>query len=282
MLGQSPSQGRDDVRKSRECGERSSEPISRLATPKIGGSAVRAAASRTSIHIRPNMATFVQQHLHREIEKLKTKLLSLGTDVEENVYKAVKALDERNGPLADQVISADGQVDRFEVYLEEECLKILALHQPVAIDLRFVIAVLKINNDLERIGDLAVNIAERAKYLSSHDAMDVPFDFMSMADKTRGMLKKALDALVNMDPRMARDVCASDDEVDGLNREMYGRIQKSMEQHPDRIEGLIHYLGVSRYLERIADHATNIAEDVIFMVSARDVRHHASEGQPSH
>jgi len=222
----------------------------------------------------------MQQHLHREIEKLKTKLLSLGTDVEENVYKAVKSLDERNAALADRVIGSDGQVDRFEVFLEEECLKILALHQPVAIDLRFVIAVLKINNDLERIGDLAVNIAERAKFLAARDALDVPFDFMSMADKTRAMLKKSLDALVNMDPRMARDVCAADDEVDALNREMYGRIQKSMREHPDRIDGLIHYLGVSRYLERIADHATNIAEDVIYMVDGDIVRHRAEGYSP--
>jgi phosphate transport system protein len=222
----------------------------------------------------------MQQHLHREIEKLKTMLLSLGTDVEENVYRAVKALDERDAALAEQVIGGDGQVDRFEVYLEEECLKILALHQPVAIDLRFVIAVLKINNDLERIGDLAVNIAERARFLAGRDALDVPFDFMGMADKTRAMLKKALDALVNMDPRMARDVCAADDEVDALNREMYGRIQKSMQQHPDRIDGLINYLGVSRYLERIADHATNIAEDVIYMVDGDIVRHRAQGYHP--
>ncbi len=220
------------------------------------------------------------QHLHREIEKLKTMLLSLGADVEENVYKAVRALDERNAAMAEQVIQADSQVDRFEVYLEEECLKILALHQPVAIDLRFVIAVLKINNDLERIGDLAVNIAERATFLSGREALDVPFDFLSMAVKTRAMLKRALDALVNMDPRMARDVCAADDEVDSLNREMYGRIQKSMQQHPNRIESLIHYLGVSRYLERIADHATNIAEDVIYMVDGDIVRHKASSYNP--
>ncbi len=220
------------------------------------------------------------QHLHREIDKLKTMLLSLGADVEESVYKSVRALDERNAALAEQVIQGDGQVDRFEVYLEEECLKILALHQPVAIDLRFVIAVLKINNDLERIGDLAVNIAERAKFLASKDALDVPFDFLSMAEKTRAMLKRALDALVNMDSRMARDVCAADDEVDGLNREMYGRIQKAMQQHPERIESLIHYLGVSRYLERIADHATNIAEDVMYMVDGDIVRHKASSYSP--
>ena len=136
------------------------------------------------------------------------------------------------------------------------------------------------NNDLERVGDLAVNIAERAKFLSGREAFDVPFDFLSMADKTRAMLKRALDALVNMDPRMARDVCAADDEVDTLNREMYGRIQKSMQQHPNRIESLIHYLGVSRYLERIADHATNIAEDVIYMVDGDIVRHKANSYSP--
>jgi len=239
----------------------------------------RDAATHPVRHSHPGRP-MMNLHLHREIEKLKTMLLSLGTDVEEHVYKAVQALDERNGTLADQVIGSDEQVDRYEVYLEEECLKILALHQPVAIDLRFVIAVLKINNDLERIGDLAVNIAERAKFLAGRDVLDVPFDFMGMADKTRAMLKKSLDALVNMDPRMARDVCAADDEVDALNREMYGRIQKSMQQHPDRIDGLIHYLGVSRYLERIADHATNIAEDVIYMVDGDIVRHRAHGYRP--
>src|SRR5690348_15948129 len=145
----------------------------------------------------------MKHHLHREIDKLKTMLLSLGTDVEESVFKSVQSLDKRNKALAEQVISGDAPIDRFEVYLEEECLKILALYQPVAVDLRFVIAVLKINNDLERIGDLAVNIAERAIQLANEEPIDVPFDFVGMAEKVRAMLKKALDAMVNQDARQA-------------------------------------------------------------------------------
>ncbi len=216
-------------------------------------------------------------HLHREIEKLKTDLLSLGAQVEHNVYKAVQALDSRDAVLAEGVIHADLPVDKYEVYLEEECLKILALHQPVAIDLRFVIAVLKINNDLERIGDLAVNIAERAKFLATHEPLNAPYDFLGMAVKVQDMLKKSLDALVNMDPNLARQVCAADDAVDAANREMYGQITQGIRNHPEHIESLIHYLGVSRYLERIADHATNIAEDVIYMVEGDIVRHRAAE-----
>jgi len=157
-------------------------------------------------------------HMQREIEKLKKLVLSLGAEVEENVHKAVQALEARDKDLAGKIIAADAAVDKFEVYLEEECLKILALHQPVAIDLRFVIAVLKINNDLERIGDLAVNIAERAMYLSSQEPVDVPFDFVGMAAKTKLMLKRSLDALVNMDSREAQEVCAMDDDVDAMNR----------------------------------------------------------------
>jgi phosphate transport system protein len=219
-------------------------------------------------------------HLTRDLETLHQHIMSMCAVVEEVVHRAVEELGRPDVGVSQEIVDRDDEIDRWDVRIEEECLKILALHQPVAIDLRFVIAVLKINNDLERIGDLAVNIAERARFLAGRDALDVPFDFMGMADKTRAMLKKALDALVNMDPRMARDVCAADDEVDALNREMYGRIQKSMQQHPDRIDGLINYLGVSRYLERIADHATNIAEDVIYMVDGDIVRHRAQGYHP--
>jgi phosphate transport system protein len=218
--------------------------------------------------------------LHREIDKLKTMLLSLGTDVEDSVYKAVQALDKRDKALAEQVISGDTPIDRFEVYLEEECLKILALYQPVAVDLRFVIAVLKINNDLERIGDLAVNIAERAIQLSAEEPIDVPFDFVGMAEKVRAMLKKALDAMVNQDAKQARDVCAADDEIDGIHKNMYPRIQAAITAHPKNMASLLQFLGVSRYLERIADHATNIAEDVIYMTDGDIVRHRAKFFEP--
>ncbi|MCH7479075.1 MAG: phosphate signaling complex protein PhoU [SAR324 cluster bacterium] len=212
-------------------------------------------------------------HLQKEIENLKKDVLSLGADVEENVHKAVQSLRKRDSSLAEEIIAADYYIDRREVGLEEECLKILALHQPVAIDLRFVIAVLKINNDLERIGDLAVNIAEQAVFLTSEPPIDIPFDFAGMSDKTKIMLKNSLDALVNMDPKLARAVCAADDEVDAINRKMYGQVQDGIRKKIEQMESLIHYLGVARHLERIADHATNIAEDVIYMVDGEIVRH---------
>ena len=212
-------------------------------------------------------------HLQKEIENLKRNVLSLGADVEENVHKAVQSLRKRDSSLAEEIIAADYYIDRREVDLEEECLKILALHQPVAIDLRFVIAVLKINNDLERIGDLAVNIAEQAVFLTSEPPIDIPFDFAGMSDKTKVMLKNSLDALVNMDPKLARAVCAADDEVDAINRKMYGQVQDGIRKKIEQMESLIHYLGVARHLERIADHATNIAEDVIYMVDGEIVRH---------
>ena len=212
-------------------------------------------------------------HLEREIEKLKRSILSLSARVEECVRNAVRSIEDRDGELAEKVIQDDLRVDQMEVEVEEECLKILALYQPVAIDLRFVIAVIKINNDLERIGDLAVNIAERAVYLAGQKRTGIPFDFADMSAKTQAMLKGSLDALVNMDASMARDVCASDDEVDDIHRQMYSQIEDSIRRDPDRAEALIDLLGVSHNLERIADLATNIAEDVIYMIDGEIIRH---------
>jgi phosphate transport system protein len=212
-------------------------------------------------------------HLQYEIEKLKKKVISLGVDVEENLHKAVLSLETRDLKLGEIMIGADRTIDLREVDLEEECLKILALHQPVAIDLRFVIAVLKINNELERIGDLAVNIAERSVFISSQPPVDTPFDFTGMADKTKTMLRNSLESLVNMDSKLARQVCKDDDEVDAINREMYGQVQDGIREDIEKMECLIHYLGASRHLERIADMATNIAEDVIYMVDGEIIRH---------
>jgi len=179
--------------------------------------------------------------------------------------------------LAARVIEQDRQIDRMEIDVEEECLKILALHQPVAIDLRFIVAVLKINNDLERIGDLAANIAQRAAFLSQRDRISIPFDFAGMAAKTQAMLRDALNALVEMDAEVALGVCARDDEVDEIDRQMYSQVEAAILQHPEYIDSLINLLGVSRQLERIADHATNIAEDVIYMIKGEIVRHHVAE-----
>jgi phosphate transport system protein len=217
-------------------------------------------------------------HLHREIEQLKRKLLALSAVVEENVQRAVKALHERNAEMAQEVLRIDDdEVDKAEVDVEEECLKVLALHQPVATDLRFIVAVLKINSDLERVGDMAVNIGERAGFLANREPVELPFDFGEMAQKAQAMLKQSLDALVNMDAELGQQVCAADDEVDLLNRKMYDRVQERICAQPEHVEYLMHFLAVSRHLERIADHATNIAEDVIYMVTGEIVRHKAED-----
>ena len=215
------------------------------------------------------------KHLQREIENLKKKLLSVGARVENTVLQAIMALEERDSDSAQKVIDNDIEIDRLEVEVEEDCLKILALHQPVAIDLRFIVAVLKINNDLERIGDLAVNIAERAAFLSGQPRVGISFDFPEMAQQARSMLKESLDALVNLDTELAHKVCAGDDAIDAMNRQMYLEIQEAILKNPEQISSFIHLLSASRHLERIADHATNIAEDVIYMVEGQIVRHKA-------
>jgi phosphate transport system protein len=213
------------------------------------------------------------KHLQTEIENLKKKILRLGARVENAVREAAVSLEERDAALAGQVIENDIEIDQAEVEIEEECLKILALHQPVAIDLRFIIAVLKINTDLERIGDLAVNIAERAAFIATVPKVNVFFDFLTMAQKAQDMLKKSLDALVQLNTKMARQVCAADDEVDAINRQMYHLFKDAVRKNPNQIESLVHLLSASRHLERIADHATNIAEDVIYMIDGQIVRH---------
>jgi len=216
-------------------------------------------------------------HLQREIDNLKKEILNLSAMAEMSVREAVTAIQERDGALAKHVIENDARIDRREVEVEETCLKILALHQPVATDLRFIVAVLKINNDLERIADLAVNIAERAVYLATQPEVDLAFDFPAMSSKAETMLKESLDALVNLDADLAYKVWADDDVVDDMNRQAYGQVQDAIHKHPDQTECLIHLLSVSRHLERIADGATNIAEDVIYMVRGEIVRHKVEE-----
>ncbi len=217
------------------------------------------------------------KHLDREIDNLKKQILALSATVEDDVYRAVRALTERNSALAEQIIRDDSNIDQAEVTIEEECLKVLALHQPVAGDLRFIVAILKINNDLERMGDLAVNIAERAEFLATREQPGIPLDLPLMADKTKAMLHKSLDAFINRDTNLAHEVLASDDEIDAMNRDMYARIQDAIRRKPEHLESLIHLLSCSRHLERIADHATNIAEDVIYMIDGVIVRHRAED-----
>jgi phosphate transport system protein len=212
-------------------------------------------------------------HLQREIERLKKHLLSICALVEDQVQMAVRALVERDAELAGVVARRDEEIDQREVEVEEECLKTLALHQPVAIDLRLVVAALKINNDLERIGDLAVNIARKAAAFAAETPMEIPFDVAGMWQKTQAMLRDSLDALVNDDPRLAHDVCRRDDEVDGLKHEIRVEIEEMIRRDPEKTRPLLRLLAVTRNLERIADCATNIAEDVIYMTEGRIIRH---------
>ena len=211
--------------------------------------------------------------LHKEIERLKKELLALGAIVEELLRKAMRSLQTRDATMAREVMDADERVDNREVELEEDGLKIIALHQPVAVDLRFIVAVLRINGDLERIGDLAVNIAERAIFLAGHPAPGVPIDFAPMAEKAQEMLTRSLDAFVNLDTALARRIIEMDNEVDAMNRQMYCSVYELIRKNPEDVEVLLHLLSASRHLERIADHATNIAEDVIYLVQGEIVRH---------
>lgn len=212
-------------------------------------------------------------HLQREIERLKKRILSLGTLVEERVRMVIKALETRDENMARNIIDTDTEIDKVEVEVEEECLKILALHQPVAIDLRFISSVIKINNDLERIGDEAVNIAERVVYISQRPPVKVPLDYNMMAEKAERMLKSSLDSLVNLDVDLAYKVCLADDEVDDMHKDIYDKVKEALRHQPERVGSLINLLQISHNLERIADHATNIAEEVIYTVEGVIPRH---------
>jgi phosphate transport system protein len=211
--------------------------------------------------------------LQKELYRLKKQILFLGAMVEENVDLAIKAVDKKDAALAEEAIKADLKVDELEVEIEEESLKLLALYQPVAEDLRFIIAVIKINHDLERIGDEAVNIAERMVYISTRPPVPVSFDYRLMSEKTRGMLKSSLDALVTMDEDLANKVRMKDDEVDQINREIFDHIKQAILENPDKGGYLINLFSIARNLERIADHATNIAEEVIYLVEGIIQRH---------
>ena len=213
------------------------------------------------------------KHLQKDIENLKNKVITMGGEVEDRVVKATLSIIKRDEKLANAVIQADADIDQMEVDIEEHCLKILALYQPVAIDLRFIIAVLKINNELERVGDIAVNIAERGAYLATHKEIEIPYDITKMATKVESMLTRSIDALVHMDVQLAHKIRAEDDEVDAYNREMYSRVKETMLKNPEQISCLLHAVSAGRHLERIADLATNIAEDVIYLVDAEIVRH---------
>lgn len=218
------------------------------------------------------------KQLPRQIEALKQKILFVGTLVEEAIAKAILALNSRDRNMAKTVIDSDSEIDRMEVDVEEECLKVLALYQPVAADLRFVVAVLKINNDLERMGDLARNIAKRVVFLADYNELqELPVDYRPMAAQVKSMVKNSLDSLVNADTALAQQIRKDDDEVDAQRRIIERQIEAQIAKNPGQAEGLLRLASVARHLERIADMATNIAEDVIYMVEGEIVRHHFNE-----
>ncbi|MFH1123310.1 MAG: phosphate signaling complex protein PhoU [Pseudomonadota bacterium] len=213
------------------------------------------------------------KRLQKELEKIKKRILGLGAMVEGRVRMAIKAIELTDGELANQIMKTDYEIDELEVEVEEECLKILALHQPVAVDLRFLIAVIKINNDLERIGDEAVNIAKRVENISRRKRVDLPVEYTAMAEKAASLLRMSLDSLVSLDLDLAFRVLILDDEVDEMHREIYDKIKEAMAQKAESVGYLINFLTISRHLERIADHCTNIAEEVIYLVEGEIVRH---------
>ena len=208
-----------------------------------------------------------------ELNQIKRRILSLGTLVEERVRMAVTAVENKDARGAEEIIEKDYEIDEMEVEIEEECLKVLALHQPVAVDLRFLVTVIKINGELERIGDQAVNIAQRVGVLAKQSNPSFEYDYSTMAEKAEAMLRMSLDALVNLDNDMAFKVLVLDDEVDKIQKDAYDQIKSTMKTNPEQMGYLINLLLVSRHLERLADHATNIAESVIYLIEGEIIRH---------
>ena len=213
------------------------------------------------------------KRLQRELEQIKKRVLSLCAMVEERVHMAKKAVETWDADLAEKIIKMDYEIDEVEVEVEEECLKILALHQPVAVDLRFLIAVIKINSDLERIGDEAANLAKRVENISRRRKLELSFDYSTMAEEVVAMLHMSIDSLVNLDLDLAFQVLTRDDEVDRMYREIYDQIKEEISQRPEYLGYMINLNGISRHQERIGDHCTNIAEEVIYLIEGEIIRH---------
>jgi phosphate transport system protein len=215
----------------------------------------------------------MQRHFHEELDALKQTLLAMGGLVEDQIRRVMTALLERNGELAQEVIDRDRQVNAYDVEVDETCVELLALHQPTAGDLRFITTAMKIVTDLERIGDQAVNIAQRALELNQEPQLKPYIDLPRMAELSQRMVKESLDAFVARDTELARRVCAEDNEVDALKEQIFRELLTFMMGDARTIPRAIRLILISRFLERVADHATNIAEMVIYMVESKMVRH---------
>ena len=212
-------------------------------------------------------------HMKKELDKLKKLIFSLGTQVDENVELAAQAFDKGDNALVEKVIQSDKNVDQLEVEVEEACLKALALYQPVAIDLRFIVAVLKMTNDLERMSDLAAGVAKNAILYNKRKNTALSISLNPLSDLVTSIVRKCIDSLLQLDAELAREVTQDDQEIDSMKKDIKTKIQDAISKEPSETESLIALLMASNRLERIGDHATNIAEDVIYMVEAEIVRH---------
>ena len=213
------------------------------------------------------------EHLHRDLERTKQRVLAMGGLVEDALQHACAAVALRDVSRTENMSTLEDRIDRLQLEIDDDILKILALHQPVASDLRFVTAAMKIVNDLERIGDLSSNIADRMRQIIDAPELGEPVALERMMERTGGMLRDALDAFVRRDSALAHQVVDRDDEVDELNRSHFKVLIARMKSDPESVETAVALLSISRNLERVADLATNIAEDVVFVVDARDIRH---------
>lgn len=218
----------------------------------------------------------LKRHFDRELKDLKDRVLRMGGTVEDLIVRSIEALRNRDRTLAAEAMKIEEEIDSEEVEIEEDCLKLIALYQPVAGDLRFIAAVLKINSELERMGDLAVHIAERARDLSGNGESGVPTDLRQMSTDVQHMVRSSLESLVNHDSELAKQVMQADNDVDAHHSAMYALVSDELQRNPDDAERLLQLLSVSRHLERIADSATNIAEDVYYLVEGEIIRHRAA------
>lgn len=215
----------------------------------------------------------MERHFEKELHALKENLLNMGALVEQAIANSIKSLVERDSELAEKTIQSDSEIDELEIKLEEMAIRLLALRQPMAKDLRFIVKGTKIITDLERMGDLAVNICERALELNKEQLLKPYIDLPRMAEKAQLMLKEALDAFVREDTEIALKVCQDDQLIDDLNNQIFRELLTFMLEDPRTISRAIRISFISKYIERIGDHATNIAEDVVYMVNAKDIRH---------
>jgi len=219
------------------------------------------------------MASHTDKRYEEDLQNLKEMILKMGGIVEEMIALAMKSLVERNSKLVEEVIQKDPAANELEMAIDERCLELLALHQPAASDLRFITIGLKISKDLERIGDLGVNIVENAAEINKEPQLKPYVDLPIMAGKVQKMVKNALDAFVKQNPDEAQKVCEVDDEVDDLNDQIFAELVGLMQKEPQAVARGVRIISIAKHLERVADHATNIAEEVIFMVQGKDIRH---------